>query len=402
MEEIEIKEWGKEVFDLLSWYKMDVVKNAKVMVVGAGALGNEVLKNLALFGVGNIYIVDFDTIEYTNLTRSVLFREADADKGYYKAEVAARKIHEINQNVNVQYILGKLNTDVGLGLYRKMDVVIGCLDSRLARLQLNRLCMRANVPWVEGGMENLTGNVRVFKYGENCYECGLTENAKQNIFQQLSCAGVAHRNVSVGRIPTTPVIASIIGAVEVQEAMKLIHKEEVAAGVFSTLTGQWFHYEGMHNHVSLYDSQAYFDDCPSHEYWDDVVKLPKLGAETRIEDAFTLIKEAFGVKEVEINLRNDKFVDIIATRNDNIRYTPMLPESKISDYIDSNYELYTRSRADLNQNAYENIDASFPYKHLTLKEIGIPYFDVIEVTTNKGVYHIELSADEERYPIIVK
>ena len=402
MEEIEIKEWGKEVFDLLSWYKMDVVKNAKVMVVGAGALGNEVLKNLALFGVGNIYIVDFDTIEYTNLTRSVLFREADADKGYYKAEVAARKLHEINQNINVQYILGKLNTDVGLGLYRKMDVVIGCLDSRLARLQLNRLCMRANVPWVEGGMENLTGNVRVFKYGENCYECGLTENAKQNIFQQLSCAGVAHRNVSVGRIPTTPVIASIIGAVEVQEAMKLIHKEEVANGVFSTLTGQWFHYEGMHNHVSLYDSQAYFEDCPSHEYWDDVVKLPKLGAETRIEDAFALIKEAFGVKEVEINLRNDKFVDIIATRNDNIRYTPMLPESKISDYIDSNYELYTRSRADLNQNAYENIDNSFPYKQLTLKEIGVPYFDDIEVTTEKGVLHIELSADEERYPIIVK
>lgn len=68
------KEWGKEVFDHLSWYKAEVVKNAKVMVVGAGALGNEVLKNLALFGVGNIFIVDFDTIEYSNLTRSVLYR----------------------------------------------------------------------------------------------------------------------------------------------------------------------------------------------------------------------------------------------------------------------------------------------------------------------------------------
>ena len=110
MEEVEIKEWGKEVFDLLSWYRMDTVKNAKVMVVGAGALGNEVLKNLALFGVGNIYIVDFDTIEYSNLTRSVLFREDDADKGYFKAEVAARKVREINPNINVQYICGKLNT----------------------------------------------------------------------------------------------------------------------------------------------------------------------------------------------------------------------------------------------------------------------------------------------------
>lgn len=401
MEELEIKEWGKEVFDLLSWYKMDVVKNAKVMVVGAGALGNEVLKNLALFGVGNIYVVDFDTIEYTNLTRSVLFREADADKGFFKAEVAARKIREINPNINVQYVLGKLNTGVGLGLYRKMDVVIGCLDSRLARMQLNRLCMRANVPWVEGGMENLTGNVRVFKYGENCYECGLTENAKQNIFQQLSCAGVAHRNISVGRIPTTPVIASIIGAVEVQEAMKLIHKEEVQAGVFSTLTGQWFHYEGMHNHVSIYDSKAYFEDCPSHECWDDVIGVP-LSADLSLTEAFKRIKETLKVNRVEINLRNDKFVDIIATRNDNQRFTPMLPESKISDYIDANYDLYTRSRSDLNQNAYENIDESFPYLHLTLKDIGIPYYDVIEVTADNRVYHLLLNDDETLYPIVVK
>lgn len=402
MEEVEIKEWGREVFDLLSWYKMDTVRNAKVMVVGAGALGNEVLKNLALFGVGNIYIVDFDTIEYSNLTRSVLFREDDADKGYYKAEVAARKVREINPNINVQYICGKLNTDVGLGLYRQMDVVIGCLDSRLARLQLNRLCMRADVPWVEGGMENLTGNVRVFRQGENCYECGLTENAKQNIFQQLSCAGVAHRNENVGRIPTTPVIASIIGAVEVQEAMKLIHKEEVQSGVFSTLLGKWFHYEGMHNHVSIYDSVAFFDDCPSHECWTDIMKMPSLSAETRINDVFTTIKETLGVNEVEINLRNDKFVDIIVSKNDNQRFTPMLPESKISDYIDGNYDLYTRSRADLNQNAYENIDESFPYQRLTLHEIGIPYLDVIEVTTENGVHHLELSGDIEHYPIIVK
>lgn len=402
MEEMEVKEWGKEVFDLLSWYKMDVVKNAKVMVIGAGALGNEVLKNLALFGVGNIYIVDFDTIEYSNLTRSVLFRESDADKGYFKAEVAARKVLEINPNINVQYICGKLNTDVGLGLYRKMDVVIGCLDSRLARLQLNRLCMRSNIPWVEGGMENLTGNVRVFKLGENCYECGLTENAKQNIFQQLSCAGVAHRNENVGRIPTTPVIASIIGAVEVQEAMKLIHKEEVQSGVFSTLLGKWFHYEGMHNHTTVYDSCGYDEDCPSHEYWNDILKMPTIGADTRIDDAFSIIQDTLGVKEVEINLRNDKFVDVIVSKNDNKRFVPMLPESKISDYIDSDYELYTRSRSDLNQNTFENINETFPYQHLTLKQIGIPYLDVIEVTTEKGVFHLELSADEERYPIILK
>lgn len=71
-------EWGEGVYTLLSWFKKDKVKNAKVLVAGAGALGNEVIKNLALFGIGHIFVVDFDKIEISNLTRSVLFREDDA------------------------------------------------------------------------------------------------------------------------------------------------------------------------------------------------------------------------------------------------------------------------------------------------------------------------------------
>jgi hypothetical protein len=90
------------------------------------------------------------------------------------------------------------------------------------------------------------------------------------------------------------------------------------------------------------------------------------------------------------------------SKNDNQRFTPMLPESQISDYIDGNYDLYTRSRADLNQNAYENINEEFPYQRLTLREIGIPYYDILEITTENGVFHVELTGDEERYPIIIK
>ena len=70
--------WGEEVFPLLSWFRLDKVRNANVMVVGCGALGNEVLKNLALFGVEHLVIVDFDTIELSNLTRSILFTPEDA------------------------------------------------------------------------------------------------------------------------------------------------------------------------------------------------------------------------------------------------------------------------------------------------------------------------------------
>ena len=60
--------WGADVFSLLSWFKQERLERANVMVVGCGALGNEVLKNLALFGVGHLVVVDFDTIEPSNLT----------------------------------------------------------------------------------------------------------------------------------------------------------------------------------------------------------------------------------------------------------------------------------------------------------------------------------------------
>ena len=69
MRNSESYEWGEGVYTLLSWFKKDKVKNARVLVAGAGALGNEVVKNLALFGVGQIFVVDFDQIEISNLRR---------------------------------------------------------------------------------------------------------------------------------------------------------------------------------------------------------------------------------------------------------------------------------------------------------------------------------------------
>ena len=65
-------------FEFISWWKREKVQAAKVLVVGAGALGNEVIKNLALMGIGNLYVVDFDTVEAANLSRSVLFRDGDS------------------------------------------------------------------------------------------------------------------------------------------------------------------------------------------------------------------------------------------------------------------------------------------------------------------------------------
>lgn len=188
------------------------MKNAKVLVAGAGALGNEVVKNLALFGVGHIYVVDFDRIELSNLTRSVLFREEDAYSHSYKAEIVAKRAREINPQIKVTPIVGNLFSEVGLGLYRSVDVVIGCLDSRIARYLLNRLSLRAGKSWIDGSIENLTGVVKVYTPGMNCYECGLSREEFNNIMLRTGCADVVRTQSSAGRVATTPISASIVGA----------------------------------------------------------------------------------------------------------------------------------------------------------------------------------------------
>lgn len=393
------KKWGKGVYDLISWFKKDRVENACVLVAGAGALGNEILKNLALFGVGNIFIVDFDTIEYSNLTRSILYRESDADKGLYKAEVAAARVREINPEINVHSIVGRLGSDVGLGVYRRMNVAIGGLDSPMARVELNRLCMRANIPWVNGGIENLKGEASVYCRGIGCYECGLTVATKRKLASRYSCADVAQDAIKQGRIPTTPVIASIIGAIEVEEAMKIIHEGVVPENYFKTLKGRMLRYDGNNHICENIKMSVWKNSCEAHELWEPVVEIEELGADNTIEETFAIIKQRLGCEHVEINLRNDKFVDSLEIHKGHKTFRPMLPQRKVYEYINSHEELKGRSTGSINQHAIDYIDEEFPYQYLTLEQVGIPYLDILQVSTENDYVYVEMTRDTNRYKL---
>ena len=388
-------EWGEGVYTLLSWFKKEKVKNARVLVAGAGALGNEVVKDLALFGVGHIYVVDFDQIEISNLTRSVLFREEDAFQHRYKAEVVAQRAREINPQIEVTPIVGNLFSEVGLGLYRSVDVVIGCLDSRLARYQLNRLSLRAGKSWIDGSIENLTGTVRVYTPGMSCYECGLSREEFNHIMLRTGCADVVRLQSSSGRVATTPVSASIVGAIQVQEAMKILHLDETANSTFQTLQGKMLRYEGMTNSMNIYRYASWKKNCPAHECWVNVVEDEQLSANMTVSEALRRMKELLGGEAVELNMRNNKFIDKIISDRPEKEFEVMLPESKLDAYIDKDKELRQLSYKTLfHKSFYENIDCEFPYQDLTLKEIGIPPFDVVQVSTDKGMFYVELSADK--------
>ena len=388
-------EWGEGVYNLLSWFKKDKVKNARVLVAGAGALGNEVVKNLALFGVGHIYVVDFDQIELSNLTRSVLFREDDAYNHAYKAEVVAKRAMEINPQIKVTPIVGNLFSEVGFGIYRMVDVVIGCLDSRIARYQLNRLCMRAGKTWIDGSIENLTGALRVFTPGISCYECSLSREEFNIIMLRTGCADVVRSQASAGRVATTPISASIIGAMQVQEAMKVIHLDPDSDNShFKTLQGKMLRYEGMTNRTSIYSFASWKKNCPAHEQWHDIVNGKGLSARLTVKQVLETLKSLLDVNALEINMRNNKFVDKIISDKPEKEFQVMVPESQLDKHISQDKELTKlRYRTLFHKSFFENIDQDFPYLDLTLQQIGIPLFDVMQVSTDKGQFFVELSDD---------
>lgn len=387
-------EWGEGVFTLLSWFKQDKVRNAKVLVVGAGALGNEVIKNLTLFGVGTIFVCDFDRIELSNLTRSVLFREKDAYEHSYKAEVAAKRAMEINPQIKVIPIVGNLFSEVGLGIYKDVDVVIGCLDSRIARYLLNRLCMRVGKTWIDGSIENMTGVVKVYSPGINCYECNLSREEFNNIMLRTGCADVVRAQTSAGRVATTPISASIVGAMQAQEAMKIIHTSDGEPTPFKTLSGKMWRFEGMTNTINMYKYSSWKNNCPAHERWTEIIQCDELSAEMKVKEVLEKLKKILNVSVVEINMRNNKFIDKIISDRPEKEFVLHIPESKLEDTIQSNEELRKLSyRTIFHKCFYENIDESFPYMELSLIEIGIPRYDIIQVSTDKGLKYVELSKD---------
>ncbi len=256
-------------FGYISWWQQEVVRNATVLVIGAGALGNEVLKNLALMGIGNILIADFDTIEDSNLSRSVLFRTSD--RGRRKVDAAADSVKEINPDVKVKAWHGDINFEMGLGVFRHVDAIVGCLDNREARLSINRFSWAVNRPWVDGAIQELMGIVRVFRPGEGaCYECTLTDMDYQIINLRYSCPLLARQNILQGKVPTTPTSASIVAAFETQEALKLIHGMEVQPGKALMING-------LTN--DIYTTEYPVKEfCMSHSTLDPIVELPEATA----------------------------------------------------------------------------------------------------------------------------
>ena len=376
---------------LIDWFDLNRIQKAKVMVIGAGAIGNEVLKNLALLGIGNVFIYDRDTIEMSNLTRSILFRAEDCNR--LKAEAAADALKKINPDINVHWRNGDIRFDLGLGLIRRMDVVIGCLDNRGARLKMNTDCFRIGRPWVDAGIGQLNGQIRVFSSEMGaCYECSFTE--EDYIQVGMPCNRLASIYAAEGKIPTTPTIASIVAGVQVQETLKLLDYKNWAGRnlvshemIFNGTVGDCMRVELVRR-----------DDCSAHETITDeeIIELREATAEkTTFGELLAMIEDELGEgATLKLNFDIALSVDCGACQEK----TPVL--KPVGLYFQEHLECEKCGKErtlnvfhTINRKQSEVFDAIC---HIPLRELNIPDFDILEGWGKDGRgMAFELTGDEK-------
>jgi molybdopterin synthase sulfurylase MoeB len=201
------------------------LKLAKVLIIGAGGLGCAASQYLAVAGVGEITLVDFDTVELSNLQRQVLHH--DANIGQPKVESAKQALIQLNPLITLNAINALLNDNEINALVSQHSLILDCTDNMAVREQLNKSCFEHKIPLVSAATIRMEGTVTVFDYQQDspCYQCFSALFGEQ----QLTC-------VEAGIL--APVVG-MIGCIQATEAIKII------AGIGQALTGKLLMIDAM-------------------------------------------------------------------------------------------------------------------------------------------------------------
>lgn len=366
-------------FRLISWWRQERLAEARVLVVGAGALGNEVLKNIALLGIGHIYLIDYDDVEDSNLTRSVLYRQAD--RGRKKAEVAAERIREMNPDVKVHPVQGNLIYDVGLGVFKSMDLVFGCLDNREARLWTNRFCWKVGTPWVDAGIQEISGVVKVFLPPDSaCYECGMTETDYKLINLKYSCPLLRHEDIQAGKVPTAPTISSIAAGLQVQEGLKILHGHDVQGGVAHVFSGE----------TNMFYTTRYSvrDDCLSHDFYPDDPEVVDFSVDRTLADFWQAVGLAEGEVAPTLQLDRDLVLSFYDPTSDyRVEVGKTMARLTLEDakHPETGEVLQVESTNAVTRG--EGLDDR------SLRDLGVPPLDIVRVAVGDDFRFFQLDGD---------
>jgi molybdopterin/thiamine biosynthesis adenylyltransferase len=258
-EKLSIGGMDEDMFDRsrrVGWLDLDAVSKARILLVGAGALGNEVAKDLALSGARRITVVDMDEVVGSNLNRCLFFSREDARLRSSKAEVVVRGIVRLSHEAVPRAIVSRIE-DAGQEIFREHDIILGCLDNIAARIHTNSHAYHAGKPYIDGGMDGFIGKVMVATPPDGaCVQCGMNQSHARIADLRFSCTGkgvVFHEPKVAAEITTT----SVISAIMVREALKYI------SGRRDMLLSNAFYYDGQRN-VSEEIEVSRDPDCPVH------------------------------------------------------------------------------------------------------------------------------------------
>jgi adenylyltransferase/sulfurtransferase len=202
------------------------LKNARVLCVGAGGLGSPALMYLAAAGVGTLGIVDFDTVDESNLQRQIIHGQSDI--GRPKAESAAASIREINPYVNVVVHNTALDRDNVLEIFEQYDLIVDGTDNFATRYMVNDAAVLLGKPYVWGSIYRFDGQASVFwaEHGP-CYRCLYPEPPPPGMVPSCAEGGVLG------------VLCASIGSIQVTEAIKLL------TGIGEPLVGRLMVYDAL-------------------------------------------------------------------------------------------------------------------------------------------------------------
>ncbi|HEU5415981.1 MAG TPA: ThiF family adenylyltransferase [Candidatus Angelobacter sp.] len=368
-------------FRLIGWWDQEKIRSARVLVIGAGALGNEMLKNLALLGFANIVVVDMDVIDATNLSRSILYRSTDVGKR--KVDVAAEATRNIFPEARVHPINANVVHGLGLGLFGWADVVLAGLDNREARLWINRACWKMNRPWIDGAIEGINGVARAFLPGTPpCYECTLGETDWEILNRRMSCNLLLLENDTEGKVATTPTISSVIAGLQVQEAVKLLHGLPV-------LAGRGFIFEGL-NHTSYRVEYTENADCMSHYSFAEIISLPNASQEMTLAQLHERAQHDLNSKNVILEFSRDVIHKLSCPRC-GAEEELFFAVGKVT-YAQGRCAADGQMRTVITVHSYSGTET---YGNRTLDQLGLPLFDVFSARSNEREIAYLMAGDQK-------
>lgn len=209
------------------------LKQARVLVIGAGGLGCPVLSYLVAGGVGHITIVDDDRVSLTNLHRQVLFGHDDMGKN--KAVTAAEKLKRQNPHVHLRAVTERFSVYNALKLIRQHDVIVDGSDNFATRYLVNDACVMGKKPFISGAIHQYSGQLSVFNHnGGPTYRCLFPDPPRPEDSPSCEQAGV------LGILP------GIIGTMMANEAVKLV------TGLGDLLSGKFLTYDVLHHEQQIF------------------------------------------------------------------------------------------------------------------------------------------------------